>query len=204
MHRRFGASFYALDNGISYTGKRIDLGLEEWFYSWYSSRKNHMKTAILFYVLSIILVVCPGYFKVDKGILTMGETTYLYCEERMINWFDEHDWYEKTPTEYTEIEFVEIIDEEKHTFEERLRVYDISSSLLVRDIPSIEGSAVLARLHNDDMVLWKGQIVFAETNRHVEAWVKIATENGIEGWSRLNYLRPEQYSNKEYLVTEVN
>lgn len=91
----------------------------------------------------------------------------------------------------------------ERTFKENLVVDGVKSSLLVRDIPATEGSMALARLHNDDVVIWRGQITFSEVNNNrVEAWVKVTTEEGVEGWSRLYYLRPESYKNIEYIVTK--
>lgn len=44
-------------------------------------------------------------------------------------------------------------------------------------------------------------INFAETeDNHKEAWVKIISQNGIEGWSRLDYLCPTHYETEEYQV----
>ena len=58
----------------------------------------------------------------------------------------------------------------------------------------MQNGTALERLHNDDVVLWNGEMIFAEAEgKHVEAWVKVTTKNGIEGWSRLYYLRPKDY-----------
>lgn len=82
-----------------------------------------------------------------------------------------------------------------------LVVSGVNSSLLVRDIPSTENCTVLDRLQNDDIVVWTGQMVFAEAEGdHVEPWVKIITQNNVEGWSRLYYLHPEQYADEVYFV----
>lgn len=84
-----------------------------------------------------------------------------------------------------------------------LVVSGVSSSLLVRDIPSTEDCIILGRLQNDDVVVWSGQMVFSEVdNGHVEPWVKIVTVDGVEGWSRLYYLHPEQYVDMEFQVID--
>lgn len=63
---------------------------------------------------------------------------------------------------------------------------------------------MLGKLYNDDVVIWTGQMVFAEVNdRSIEPWVKIRTSEGIEGWSRLYYLHPAQYENLDMRVSTV-
>ena len=79
----------------------------------------------------------------------------------------------------------------------------ISTSLLVRDSPSVEEGAILDRLKNGDVVIWRGEMRFSKTDdSHVEPWVKIITESGVEGWSRLFYLHPEPYADVEFWVTD--
>lgn len=81
-------------------------------------------------------------------------------------------------------------------FEIELVTSGLNSSLLVRSDPSIDKGEVLGRLYNDDIVIWTGQMVFAEVNDgSIEPWVKIRTSEKIEGWSRLYYLHPAQYEN---------
>lgn len=89
------------------------------------------------------------------------------------------------------------------TFGTILVVSGVSSSLLVRDIPSMNNCVVLERLGNGDKVLWTGEIQFSEAeDNHVEPWVKIVTEDGEEGWSRPFYLHPEEYVGVEFYVGE--
>ncbi|MEY8426586.1 SH3 domain-containing protein [Lachnospiraceae bacterium 46-15] len=65
----------------------------------------------------------------------------------------------------------------------------------------MKNSEKLCRLKNGDAVLWRGELVFAEADdEHVEPWVKIVTGDGIEGWSRLFYLHPEEYQGMEFEV----
>ena len=80
----------------------------------------------------------------------------------------------------------------------------ISSSLLVRDKPSIEEGEILGRLKNEDTVIWKGELRFAKIDENsVEPWVKIITANGVEGWSRLFYFYPKSYADMEFWVTMI-
>lgn len=75
---------------------------------------------------------------------------------------------------------------------------------MVRDVPSLENCAVLERLGNGDLVVWRGEMQFSEAeDDHVEPWVKIVTEEGTEGWSRLFYLHPEEYMDVEFSVGGV-
>lgn len=198
-HRKWGTSFYALDNGMSKLSKVIDDKLENWFEVWYSGAKKHGGRLLLLYVLCILWIGIPSFIDINSGVLTKGESIYLYCENKIIDFFPQYIRDEKVSTELLEIKLAED-NEEKKVFEEHLIVFGIKSSLLVRNIPKVEGSTVLTKLHNSDMVLWEGKMVFSEVDsERIEPWVKIRTEDGIEGWSRLYYLRPENYLDKEYV-----
>ena len=97
--------------------------------------------------------------------------------------------------------FIRILPGDKVTIE--MSPYDLTkgSSLLVRDAPSMTDGSILGRLQNEDTVLWHGEMCFLETdNGQIEPWVKIITVDGIEGWSRLNYLHPIEYENLEFEV----
>lgn len=202
MHRKFGASFYNLDNGISHIGKQIDIKLEQWFSAWYFSEGIQIGKIIVCYVASVVLVVFPSLCKIEEGILTVGEKAFLHCENEIVSWLDERGWYEDTTTAVSAVEVIEMMKEER-SFQEDLIVFGVKSSLLVRDMPAVKGTT-LAKLYNDDVVLWKGQMMFGEAdNQRIEAWVKITTKDGIEGWCRLHYVRPQQYQEREYLVTEL-
>lgn len=107
------------------------------------------------------------------------------------------DWYDPDAVFVSE-ESVEESSEEADAdvFEIELVTSGLNSSLLVRSDPSIDKGEVLGRLYNDDIVIWTGQMVFAEVNDgSIEPWVKIRISEEIEGWSRLYYLHPAQYEN---------
>lgn len=204
-HRKFGSSFYEIDNGVSRLGKKIDLKLGKWYHSWETSQRAYIGIGILLYCLCVIIVSLPSLTKIEEGALIKGAEIYLVCENRIIKWLDDHDLYNEVSNDSVAVEIWKDVKEkmDDNQFGENMIVTGVSSALLVRDIPSTEGSTTLARLRNNDVVTWSGQITFSEVNNNrVEAWVKVMTEDGVEGWSRLHYLRPEVYENIEYIVTK--
>lgn len=122
---------------------------------------------------------------------------FLDAESFLTGLIMKQDWYDPDAVFVSE-ESVEESSEEADAdvFEIELVTSGLNSSLLVRSDPSIDKGEVLGRLYNDDIVIWTGQMVFAEVNDgSIEPWVKIGTSEEIEGWSRLYYLHPAQYEN---------
>lgn len=134
-------------------------------------------------------------------------------ENSFIDWAKENNWYEDKEefsnninNELNKQEKVQNQESQvpiKEGFGIECIVYGLKTSLLVRDIPSTEGSNTLGKLYNDDIVVWSGEIVFAQVSgEKIEPWVKVQIPNGVEGWTRLAYLRPKEYENIEYRVIE--
>ena len=156
-------------------------------------------------MIYIIIVVPPKVFSNDSVLCIPGN---VYCEEesKLVNKI-EAGQRKKVITDISE----EVMQNEDETFEVtepdliELRVVGIRTALLIRDVPSVERGIALERLKNNDVVKWSGQLIFAETeDNHKEAWVKIISQNGIEGWSRLDYLCPTHYETEEYQVKVKN
>ena len=72
-----------------------------------------------------------------------------------------------------------------------LTIYRVSSVLAIRDIPSTVECTTLDTLPNGAVVYWYGELAFGFAEGRQEAWVKVITDSGTEGWGRLNYLHPE-------------
>lgn len=207
LHKRFGTFWGNIDNRMSEVGDKVERVIDCWYVVWHFPKKIRIKRSLIVYVLCIVLIVGPSLINVDNNILKIGETLYIRGETFCVKWLGERGMYastvqnESNQREQVQNEVVEDKMIEEDSLEITLVVSGIKSSLLVRDIPSIENSTVLDRLHNNDSVVWRGQMVFAEAdNDHVEPWVKIVTANGVEGWSRLYYLHPEQYDDIEFFV----
>lgn len=130
---------------------------------------------------------------------------FLEAESFLTGLIMKQDWYDPDAVFVSE-ESVEESPEEADAgvFEIELVTSGLNSSLLVRSDPSIDEGEVLGRLYNDDIVIWTGQMVFAEVNDGgIEPWVKIRTSEEIEGWSRLYYLHPAQYENLKLEIKQV-
>lgn len=206
LHKKFGSALYKADNGVAVIGVHIEDLLQKWYIRWHAKGKTNKKIEILcFIVIYIIIVVPPKVFSNDSVLCIPGN---VYCEEesKLVNKI-EAGQRKKVITDISE----EVMQNEDETFEVtepdliELRVVGIRTALLIRDVPSVERGIALERLKNNDVVKWSGQLIFAETeDNHKEAWVKIISQNGIEGWSRLDYLCPTHYETEEYQVKVKN
>ncbi len=199
LHRKIGSLMGGLDNMWSQLGRRIDCFIDNWYNAWHRRKKkeNTLKIRFLVWGICVGIVVFPNIMNLENEELKIGENIYLHCESLVINWLYNQEWY-KSKEESVQVVNKEV--QQENTFEVEMVVAGLNSSLLVRDIPSMEGS-ILDRLYNDNKVIWHGQLVFAETdNGRIEPWIKITMKNGIEGWSRLHYLYPLQYESEEFSV----
>lgn len=201
LHKKCGSCFYKIDNMLSLIGEKTDSILHCWYMAWHYPKKIHLGIFLLVYVVCVVLIVVPSFMKTDSN-LKFGENAYMRCETRFIKWLQERELYKPTIEAYmNQGKQIESGSVEIDSFNVTLVVSGVSSTLLVRDIPSTENCIILDRLQNNDTVIWKGQLVFSEAdNSHVEPWVKVETANGIEGWCRLFYLHPDDYAEQEFYV----
>ena len=202
LHKKFGSALYKADNGVAVIGVHIEDLLQKWYIRWHAKGKTNKKIEILcFIVIYIIIVVPPKVFSNDSVLCIPGN---VYCKEesKLVNKIKAGQ-RKKVIIDIPE----EVMQNEDETFEVtepdliELQVVGIRTALLIRDVPSVERGIALERLKNNDVVKWSGQLIFAETeDNRKEAWVKIISQNGIEGWSRLDYLCPTHYETEEYQV----
>ncbi len=199
LHKKFGSGFGTLDNSLSAGGGKIDDILKMWYGAWHSPKEVRMSRQLLIYILCMGVVLGPALFKLDEK-WRMGENLYITGETSVINWFKQRGIYDAADV----LNVGEEIIEKKSGLEETVFVVSgVNNSLLVRDIPDTENCMVLDRLKNDDEVILTGDMTFAETeNGHIEPWVRVITENGIEGWSRLFYLHPKEYQGIEFYLQD--
>lgn len=212
LHKKFGSVFGKMDNALSHAGERVDTVMQAWYKAWHFPDKIHFGRLLLIYGVCVIFVVFPSFVNIDNKFLSFGERTYTHYETRFASWMEKKGWYDPeakvawNQEEQAEEEDLELEDEiTEDDFEEiTLVVSGVESSLLIRDIPSVDDCAVLDRLVNEDTVIWRGQMIFAKAdNDHVEPWVKVITSNDAEGWCRLFYLHPDEYEGKEFRVSDI-
>lgn len=205
LHKEFGSGFHEIDNGLSQMGERLDKLIDQWYTKLHFPKEYQLGKNLLVYGICILFVAIPSFMETDNGILRMGEKAYRNSEIFLLNLMEKHGWYNPGVIEVSVADIQQQVGDEagQSAFGTIFVVSGVSSSLLVRDIPSMENCVVLERLGNGDKVLWTGEIQFSEAeDNHVEPWVKIITENGAEGWSRLFYLHPEEYVGVEFYVGE--
>lgn len=212
LHKKFGSVFGKTAHALSCAGERVDTVMQAWYKAWHFPDKIHIGRLFLVYGVCVIFVILPSFVNFDNGFFSFGERTYTNCETRFASWMEKKGWYDPdaklawNQEEQAQEEDVEPEDEiTEDSFEEiTLVVSGVESSLLIRDVPSVDDCDVLDRLVNDDVVLWRGQMAFAKAdNDHIEPWVKVITSNGAEGWCRLFYLHPDEYEGKEYFVSDL-
>lgn len=187
LHKNSGSTFGEINNWMSQTEGKMDDGMLKWYHAWHSPGKPHAGKTLLFCTVCVLLI----------NLWNAGKVKFLDAESFLTGLIMKQDWYDPDAVFVSE-ESVEESPEEADAdvFEIELVTSGLNSSLLVRSDPSIDKGEVLGRLYNDDIVIWTGQMVFAEVNDgSIEPWVKIRTSEEIEGWSRLYYLHPAQYEN---------
>lgn len=207
LHKNMGIYFYKFDNKISYIGGKIDDILQDWYQLWHKPEKIHLWKLILVYIVYLALIILPSLIKVESDIYRKGEYVYLRYENMLVEWIGKQNGSNKieSDTSAGSIKSTQDLLDESENSSITLTVSGLNSSLLVRDIPSTVNSTKLDRLYNGDTVSWSGLLIFSETeDGNVEPWVKVNTANGIEGWTRLSYLCPEQYNNTQFYVEKLN
>lgn len=205
LHKRVGWIFATADEQFGQVCEKVDCRIERWYTKWRGAEKTKIKECFLIYIISCLIIIIPSYVETDNRIIKAGENAYLKYEAfilkhiRESRWYDSQkdisvgrDWLQKTSTNG-------VYEDE---FQATLIVAGLKSTLLVRDIPNKEKSVTLDKLHNGDCVIWGGESAFSYVDEQVEMWAKITLENGITGWSRMDYLYPLEYENRIYYVTK--
>lgn len=198
FHKKYGSFFAKMDYHLAEVGQKTDRMLDRWYSSWHTYKILSFKKSLPIYGLCVALVLIPHYMDTDIHILKIGDALYLWYEDLLENFFEKTE-SDREVEEFNSIQGDSVGDGEEDITAVTFVVSGVKTSLLVRDAPSTQDSTILGRLHNGDMVVWNGYMAFSQIdNGRVEAWIKIVTVDGIEGWSRLYYLRPEQYEDIEF------
>lgn len=211
LHRLLGGMFYRVDNGLAAFGEQTDTKLGRWYGAWHNP-KSWQPYALLMtmaFVLCYLFIVIPPALQIEEGgWQTKGCATYLWAEDTFVGWLEEHGWYASVARSDTSNDPVnsEPADSEpepsQEPFQLFLTVYQVPSRLAVRDIPATQGSTSLGSLSNGDVVSWNGELTFGPAENGQEAWIKVTMDSGIEGWTRLSYLHPEE--SMELTLSSVN
>lgn len=204
LHKKMGGSFYKIDNAFSQKGEKIDTKLCAWYNAWHNSSKRYRRIAAIIYVICVAFIGIPPLLRVNVPFLDSVETAYFSCEDSLVKWVEERGWFD-ADVETALVEESEKIEESSviQNQEIVLKVSGVKTSLKVRDLPTMETDVVVDRIHKGDKIIWNGQLAFSKNKDGVvELWAKIITPSGIEGWSRMSYLLPEEYKNLEFYVTQ--
>lgn len=201
LHKLLGGMFYRVDNGLSAVGKRVYSWLERWYGTWNRPKSWNPYTPLMTVatLACYLCVILPPVLQMDEGgWQTRGWSAYLRAEDAFIEWIADQDWYVSSVPDAPS----NVVPTNEPT-QISLTVYRVSSVLAIRDIPSTVGCTTLDRLSNGSVVSWYGELAFGFAEGQQEAWVKVTTDSGIEGWGRLNYLHPEEDMEVSLVVTNV-
>ena len=205
LHKRIGWIFVTADEQFGEVCEKVDCKIERWYTKWRGAERAKIKECFLIYIISCLIIIIPSYIETDNRIIKVGENVYLKCETFILKNIRESRWYD-SQKELSEgkdwLQKAGINGVYEGEFQTTLVVTGLKSTLLVRDIPNKEMSVTLDKLCNGDCVIWRGETAFSYVDNKVEMWAKITLENGIIGWSRMDYLYPLDYENRIYYVTE--
>lgn len=196
LHKLLGGMFYRVDNGLAALGKCVAGWLARWYDAWSKPKSlNLYATLVTIAVLACYLcVIVPPVLHMEKGRWqTKGWSAYLWGEYSFVEWMVDQGWYVPgAPADHQDAELVSgELEPTQEAVQIPLTVYRVPNVLVIRDIPSTVECTTLDRLPNGAVVNWYGELAFGLAEGRQEAWVKVTTNSGVEGWGRLNYLHPE-------------
>ena len=203
FHKRLGRNFFVISNKIIDSCEKLDMHLKKWYERWHFNKKFLWKRWFLFSLIFYLYVITPEFVKINSPMFNWGWNTYLkleaICIDTLKRWeiYDLEKMDEHTRESHEE---EEILHQEKISIS--LLVPNNISSLAIRDYPSTETGTIVGTIKAGEKVTWTGEMIFAQNQEgQVRPWVKIVTNNGIEGWSSLLYLQPEIYQDVVFEVT---
>lgn len=197
FHRLLGGMFYRVDNGVAAFGEQVDARLGRWYEACHSPKSWKLYVALTSTALALcyLFIVIPPTLQIEEGgWQAKGWSAYLWTEDTFVGWLDAHGWYTSAvhPDAQNDPLDSEPADEELEPFQLFLTVYNVPSLLAIRDVPSTQESMTLGTLSNGAVVSWNGELAFGPAENGQETWVKVTMDSGIEGWTRLSYLHPEE------------
>ncbi len=210
LHKLLGGGIYHIDNGLAMCGKKIDFWLEHWYQAWHvpKSRKKYAAVATVVCIVCYLSITASTFLHVkSNGWILKCQTVYLHMEGSLVDFLEARGWYDPSAPVFlpdTDQPEENSGDNQNNTLQTPLTVFRVSNVLRIRDIPSTKNSTTLDTVKNGGVVLWNGQLTFGLAEGKQEAWVKVTTETGVEGWGRLYYLRPEEGMELNLVVTDAD
>lgn len=205
-HKLLGGTFYRVGNGLAAFGKHVDSWLEHWYSAWNKpkSRSPYSALATVAVLACYLCVILPPALHMEEGWQAKGWSAYLQVEDAFTEWIEDHGWcVPNVPGSQPDAATVGESELPRESVQISLTVYRVSSVLAIRDIPSTVGCTTLDTLPNGSVVSWYGELAFGFAEGQQEAWVKVTTNSGIEGWGRLNYLHPEEDMEVSLVVADI-
>ncbi len=199
FNHKFGGVFYTFDKNISAGFGTIDAILGKIVVVLRSTKKIKKSYFVTIYMLVILAIIVPRQYNSDNKFLNFPNRYYSYFESSIDKLLLESDQTHNGDNEDTYNKRENIT---QPTSLITFRVNGTTNALNVRDIPSTLNCKILDNVANGGFVSWYGDLTFGKNDKGVsEPWVKIVTNNGIEGWARLSFLIPE--NNEELKLTVI-
>lgn len=201
FHKLLGGMFYRVDNGVATFGEHVDTQLGRWYEAWHNPKSWKLYAALtaMAFALCYLFIVIPPTLQIEEGgWQTKGWSAYLWAEGTFVGWLEEHSWYASSAQPGIQNNPLDDdpADSEpeppQEAFQIFLTVYRVPNLLAIRDVPSAQESTTLGTLKNGTVVSWNGELAFGPAENGQETWAKVTTDSGIEGWTRLSYLHPEE------------
>lgn len=192
IHKGCGGLFYLVDNMWSDIGERIDAKLSKWYKKWHTEYTYNLRTSLVGGLLFYGCVVVSMSIESEIPVLNVIKDAYCSSETFLKQKLEDAD--------NTNSDYYGWLgrDEDKNQVE--LRVYNVNTTLYVRDIPDKENGQALDKLYTGDRVIWTGKMTFVEWGGNKEVLIKVITEDGIEGWSLFDYFQPSDETQGEISV----
>lgn len=184
IHERTGSFFYRIDNGLSDTGKKVDILLERWYKSWRNPVNNHIALSVVIYGI-LVIWVCASPYTEAKSF--NGQAVYLKVENKLTDWLEEHNLYD--------CQIEETIKDEKLALEEKEPIYIQLNELgksgaNIRSEPNLEyDNNIIGGVNAESEMRYCDEW----TQDGKRYWVRVyVLDDDVEGWLSGNLVEKEQ------------
>ena len=192
LHKGCGGLFFLVDNMWSNVGEKIDAKISKWYKKWHTEYTYSFKTALVAGLLFYACIVVPMPFESEIPALNVMKDVYCSSETFLKQKLED--------ASNTDSDYYGWLGKGEEGNQVELIVYNVNTTLYVRDIPDKENGQALDKLYTGDRVTWTGKMTFVDWGENKEVLINVITENGIEGWSLFDYFYPSDDEEREISV----
>ncbi|MBQ6843150.1 MAG: hypothetical protein IJO60_00775 [Agathobacter sp.] len=163
-------------------GEKIDANILKWYKKWHTEYTYSLRTALVVGLLFYVCIVVSMSFESEIPALNVMKDVYCSSETFLKQKLEN--------ASNTDSDYYGWLGKGEEDNQVELIVYNVNTTLYVRDIPDKENGQALDKLYTGDRVSWTGKMTFVDWGGDKEVLIKVITENGIEGWSLFDYFQP--------------